>query len=61
MCRFLIQVGTVDSAEQRKELFGPNGTAGNTSQAEKQSTSDPLQETAAAAITRTATGIKKTE
>ncbi|BDA42168.1 hypothetical protein COCOBI_03-0530 [Coccomyxa sp. Obi] len=56
---FLTQIGTVDSAQQRKELFGPNGAAGSTSQADKQPASDPLQETAPATISSTSTGIKK--
>ena len=59
--RFLSQVGTVDSAQQRKELFGSDSTAGDPSPADKQSPSDPLQETAAANLTGSCTSVKKTE
>ncbi|CAL8468145.1 g7684 [Coccomyxa elongata] len=58
---FLTQVGTVDTAQQRNELFGPSGVAGSLSLAEKQPASDPLQEATPATIISTSTGIKKTE
>lgn len=59
--RFLTQVGTVDTAQQRKELFGTNGVGGSTSEADKQPASDPLQEATPATISSTSTGIKKIE
>ena len=59
--RFLTQIGTVDTAQQRKELFDPGSTAEGISQADGDSSPSEASQKAEAAADRSSAAAAKKE